>query len=105
MSNERQSLTSEIKPCLSFDGPSPIRINHHERMTHFTLMSVITHSEVTTIFKYVVWLVAAMSCQTENFCSPTTGKYRTWLKLEDSTAIIHVIEVPFRLDTRSIYNI
>ena len=105
MSNERQSLTSEIKPCLSFHESSPIRINHNEHMTPVTLMSVITHSEVTTIFKYVVLLVAAMSCQTEIFYSPNTGKYRTWLKLEYSTATIHVIEIPFRLDIRSICNI
>jgi len=74
-------------------------------LTFITLMIVLTHLVVTTIFKYVVWLVAAMSFQIEKFCSPTTGKYRTWLKLEDSTVIIHVLGVPFRLNTRSIYNI
>jgi len=85
--------------CLSFPEPSPITLNHYNRMTPVTLMSVLTHSEVVAIFKCVAWVVATMSCQIRNLCSPI-GKYRMWLTLEDSTARIHVLEVSFQLEIR-----
>ncbi|XP_020215623.1 protection of telomeres protein 1b [Cajanus cajan] len=94
LSDERLSvLSGKVVPC-SFPKPSCItEVNHvHDRETPVTLMSVLTHSQVTLKFKCIVRVVAAMPCEAEDLCSPA-GVYRIRLTLEDSTARIHVFVV------------
>ncbi|ESW32538.1 hypothetical protein PHAVU_002G330500 [Phaseolus vulgaris] len=89
LSDERLSLKSGRMLYSSFPEPSPITaVNCHDHVTPVTLMSVLTHSEVTANFKCVVRVVAAMPCQAELLRSPA-GTYRMRLTLEDSTARIH----------------
>lgn len=90
---------------------------NHDRVRHFTLMDVLTHSEVpftsfsslvstllsqivllfsqqilllkvTAKFKCAVRVVAVMPCQAEELCAPD-GTYLMRLTLEDPTARIH----------------
>ncbi|KAK7370118.1 hypothetical protein VNO80_12174 [Phaseolus coccineus] len=89
LSSERLSLKSARMPYCSFPEPSLITaVNCPNHVTPVTLMSVLTHSEVTAKFKCVVRVVAAMPCQAEILRSPA-GIYRMRLTLEDSTARIH----------------
>jgi len=58
-------------PYGSFPEPLPITaFTPHNDVIPVLLMSVFTHSEVTTKFKCVVQVVAAMSCQAEELCYP-----------------------------------
>ncbi|XP_028244878.1 protection of telomeres protein 1b-like [Glycine soja] len=82
---ERQRLSEE------WLFPKPSFITEEVNQDHaipVTLMTVLTHSEVTAKFKCVVRVVAATPCQAENLLS-STGEYRMRLTLEDSTARIH----------------
>ncbi|WVZ25682.1 hypothetical protein V8G54_004226 [Vigna mungo] len=90
LADERLFLISRKMSYLNFPEPLPITVvNHCDHMTPVTLMSVLTHSKVTAIFKCIVRVVAAaMPCKTENICL-STGKYNMRLTLEDSTARIH----------------
>ncbi|WVZ25679.1 hypothetical protein V8G54_004223 [Vigna mungo] len=95
---ERQRVADErlSMPYLSFPQPSPTTaVNHCEHVSHVTLMSVLTHPEVTAIFKCVVRVVAAMACEDEN---PSSYKYKLRLTLEDSTARIHAHVIGEDLD-------
>ncbi|XP_012572077.1 protection of telomeres protein 1b-like isoform X2 [Cicer arietinum] len=66
---------------------------HADHVQHFTLMDVLTHSEVTARFNCVVRVVAAMPYQAEKLCFPAGGVYRMKLTLEDPTARIHAAVV------------
>ncbi|BAT72621.1 hypothetical protein VIGAN_01004300 [Vigna angularis var. angularis] len=93
LADERLSLILGRMPNLSFPEPSPITVvNHRDHVRPVTLMSVLTHSKVTAIFKCVVRVVAAMPCKAENLRS-STGKYRMRLTLEDPTARIHALVI------------
>ncbi|XP_022638002.1 protection of telomeres protein 1a isoform X3 [Vigna radiata var. radiata] len=89
LADERLSLISRRMSYLSFPEPLPITaVNHRDHVTPVTLMSVLTHSEVTAIFKCIVRVVAAIPCKAENLCL-STEKYKMRLTLKDSTARIH----------------
>ncbi|KAL2342336.1 hypothetical protein Fmac_003621 [Flemingia macrophylla] len=89
--DERLSLKSGTMLSCSFPKPSCItEVNHVHDEAPVSLMSVLTHSQVTAKFKCLVRVVAAMPCEAKDFCSPA-GIYRMRLTLEDSTARIHAI--------------
>jgi len=50
-------------------------MNHHDHLTLVTLMSVLTHSKVMSIFNYVIRVVTATTCQAESLYWRLKGIY------------------------------
>ncbi|WVZ14858.1 hypothetical protein V8G54_012424 [Vigna mungo] len=88
LDDDRLYLISGRIPYLSFLEPLLVTVNHHDHVRPVILMSVLTHLEVTIVFKCVVWVVAAMSREAEILCF-SIGKYRMRLTLEYSTTVTH----------------
>jgi len=61
--------------CFTFPESSPITMNHHDRLTLVTLMSVLSHSKVMSIFNYVIRVVTATTCPAESLYLRLKGIY------------------------------
>ncbi|CAO2833320.1 unnamed protein product [Amaranthus hypochondriacus] len=75
-------------PFTSFPCPSQVTVDEVKEVPLVTLMEVLTYSQVTSKFKCIVRVVAALPWTVEDFRSPH-GTYRIRLTLEDPTARIH----------------